>query len=805
MMKSVKSLFTQRSIVLITLAGLLAISGLGLWLKAHPTSVATKRPLPKRFTARLAENEEQEHKRKTREDPKARQDWFSFQRSYPFDAPPAEGRRRAFESLKLRQPSDNSANSLEQQAGEATAQWVAIGPKPSRSLYFDENWGALSGRINAIAVSPTNANLVLIGASTGGIWRSTDAGKNFAPVSDSQVDLAVGSIAFARSNPNIVYAAMGDGQGFYLGSGVLKSTDAGQSWTRVSNDSLPTPGITLKIEVDPTNPNRLYLAQNLAFSDVGGLYLSTDGGVNWKRTLVDWISDVAISPVNSQIVYAGAGTPIQDGDAAAGLYRSMDGGETWKIIYAPSYGYVYDLRVAVTPADPQKIYAYLGGVNANGDFEVSFVTSKDSGATWVASGQDVIDSGQYGYNTYLVADPTNANTVYIGTRDVFRTDNAGASFTNLTLAYLNGDFNYDNSFSHPDQHALALSPASSNTIYIGNDGGLFKSENRGKSLNSLNNSLSLTQFVSLATHPTNPAITYGGTQDNGTQRRLNNSNEWQDFIGGDGGQVVINPANPSTVLTTIYFGLSVRADANGDQLPDLETTSPETFGEVFGGRIGFYPPFASNGVDNRLYFGSWRLFISRNFGDIWFTPGWTTDLTKGRASGDVLNAIAVSRSNPDVIYTGSAQGRAMVSTDSGSAWKDITLGLPNRTITSITVDPNNPATAYLTVSGYLSRHVFKTVNYGANWATLSNGLPDIPVNAFLFDPKVANTFYVGTDIGVFRSTNGGASWQVFNAGLPPVVVTALTSQASGLIQAGTYGRGAYQLNAAAEVAEINQP
>ena len=131
--------------------------------------------------------------------------------------------------------------------------------------------------------------------------------------------------------------------------------------------------------------------------------------------------------------------------------------------------------------------------------------------------------------------------------------------------------------------------------------------------------------------------------------------------------------------------------------------------------------------------------------------------------------------------------------------------MPNRTITSITVDPNNPATAYLTVSGYLSRHVFKTVNYGANWATLSNGLPDIPVNAFLFDPKVANTFYVGTDIGVFRSTNGGASWQVFNAGLPPVVVTALTSQASGLIQAGTYGRGAYQLNAAAEVAEINQP
>lgn len=729
-----------------------------------------------------------------REDAKGRQDWFMRQRIYPFKSTPLEARRAAFEEAMTQ--------GLEATGEADNFSWRSIGPTPSRSAYFDRNWGALSGRINTIAVSPADAQLVLLGGATGGIWRSTDGGQTLAPVADDQVDLAVGYIAFARSNPSIVYAAMGDGRGVfyggsYFGTGILKSTDAGKTWKRVSNNSFPAPAGVLKLAIDPVNPDRLYAAQVAGTTnfEAGGIYVSNDGGISWKETLPGWANDVVISPVNSNTIYATLSFPEDPTEPAApteGVYQSTDSGQSWKKIYASPYDNTFDIRIAVSPANAQTLYVYAGGV-LNREFDVRVVVSQDGGATWVDRGGKGLDTGQFAYNTYLAVDPTNENRVFIGTRDVFRSENGGRSWKNLNDNFTEeGEFTPDLSNTHPDQHAIAFSPTSSEVIYFGNDGGLFKSIDGGNTLQSLNQSLSLTQFVDYVVHPTNPLISYGGTQDNGTQRRVSGGQVWQDFIGGDGGKVVINPLDPSEVFTTIYFGLGIKTKENGDLLPNELTTYPELFGAGFGdGSIGFYPPFAGNGVDNKLYFGSWRLFISNDFGDTWYTPGWRRDLTKGPP--DILNAIAVSRSNTNVIYTGSFYGRAMVTGNGGRTWFDITAGLPNRTITSITVDRATPLTAYVTLSGFGAPHVFRTNNGGANWTNLSTGLPDIPVNTLLLDPTNPTTLYIGTDIGVFRSTNNGANWQYFSKGLPPVVVTSLTAQASGLIQAGTYGRGAYEL------------
>ena len=734
-----------------------------------------------------------------REDAKGRQDWFMLQRNYPLQSTPLDARRAAFDETMTR--------GLEATAEADNFSWRTIGPTPARSAYFDSNWGALSGRINTIAVSPADAQLILLGGATGGIWRSTDGGKSFAPVADDQVDLAVGYIAFARSNPSIVYAAMGDGRGVfyggsYLGTGILKSTDAGKTWKRVNNDSFPAPAGVLKLAVDPLNADRVYAAQVFGTNnfDPGGIYVSTDGGISWKETLPGWANDVVIDPVNVNTIYATISypeDPANPNSPTEGVYQSTDSGQTWKKIYTSPYEFTYDIRVAVSAANAQTIYVYLGGVLKN-SFGVRVAVSQDGGATWIDRGGKGLDAGQFAYNTYLAVDPTNENRVYVGTRDVYRSEDGGQNWKNLNNNFTaTGAFRPDRSNTHPDQHAIAFSPASSDVLYFGNDGGLYKSEDRGNTVQSLNQSLSLTQFVDFVVHPTNPLISYGGTQDNGTQRRLNGGQVWQDFIGGDGGKVVINPLDPSVVFTTIYYGLGVKAGANGDLLPDELTTYPELFGEDFGdGDIGFYPPFAGNGVDNKLYFGSWRLFISNDFGDTWYTPGWRRDLTKGAPPGfrpDVINAIAVAQSNINVIYTGSFYGRAMVSGNAGRTWFDITAGLPNRTITSITVDRANPLVAYVTLSGFGAPHLFRTTNAGTTWTNISTGLPDIPANTFLLDPSNANTFYLGTDIGVFRSTNGGANWQYFSKGLPPVVVTSLTAQASGLIQAGTYGRGAYEL------------
>ncbi len=731
-----------------------------------------------------------------------RNDWFTFQRAYPFSEIPDDARREAWRARRLSRGDESNLENL-----SATV-WESIGPAPTVSAFMN-NWGVTSGRINAVAIAPNNANLFLVGSATGGIFRSTDGGASFTATTEDQVDLAVSSIAFSNSNPNIVYAGLGDYKGSYWGTGVLKSTNAGASWTRVNNATLPIRGQASEIVVDPTNANRVYLAQNAQLSDNtrqgGGFYLSTDGGVNWTKTLNGFTRDMVLDATNPQTIYLGMARIDEPANTPAGLYRSTNGGQNWQRIFTTPYdsNRATDIRIAVAQANPQMIYLYTGGLIGS-SLTLNFYVSTNGGASFternLSTGNGGIDPSQFGYNTYIFTDPADANAIYLGARDVYKSTDGGVSWTNKTRNFRhNGNFwEYapQQSNAHPDQHALTFSPTNSNVVYLGNDGGIFKSTNGGESFTSLNASLNLTMFTSLAVHPTEAAVSYGGTQDNGTQRRSPNANFWQEFFSGDGGKVVINPLDPSVVFTTYVRGSVYRFSRNTNSF-DTQIGFESTFGEPSSGpRIAFYPPFTANGLDQTLYFGTWRLFVSSNLGSSWTAPAGNLDLTKGLtpAGADVLNAIGVGPANPNVIYTGSRQGRAMLSTDAGLTWSDVSAGVPNRTITSIVVDPTNSAIAYLTVSGFGSGHIFKTTNSGQTWLDLSGNLPDIPTNAFLIDPIEANVFYAGTDIGVFQSKDSGANWEYFNQGMPPAVVTAFTSQKSGLIQVATYGRGAYQIN-----------
>jgi photosystem II stability/assembly factor-like uncharacterized protein len=757
------------------------------------------------------------------DDAEGRSDWFYFERAYPSGVIPPDARRRAWESRPGREKGKDRA------LPHALQVWTPIGPAPTDGLASAQNWGATSGRVNAVAVHPTAPNIVLVGASTGGIWRSADGGQTFAPVSDSQVDLAVGAIAFAPSNPNVVYAGMGDIDNSYVGTGILKSTDAGATWARVNNSTFPAQGFVTDIAVDPADPSRVYVTQDLSLNpagsptsgyafSTGGFYVSADGGATWARTLAARARNLALHPTNPQIIYAAARL-LDSGDGRPpGVYKSTNAGETWSLVYTspffdpstPAALSTRDVQVAVTPAAPESIYVYVGKTT-NGT-EIRVELSTDGGASWSsrgALGVTNIDPGQFGYNTYIEVSPADPGTIYVGGRDIYKTTAgtlAAPVWTNITRNFgapPNFSYNPFQSNTHPDQQAFAFDPTNPNVIYAGNDGGVSKSTNAGLTFSSLNQTLSLTQFVHLSLHPTDTSISYGGTQDNGTQRRVEGTSRWKEFSSGDGGRSVINPADPQMVFTTYIRGRVSRHASNGlsftGTMADTVTFEPGS-----SPRIAFYPPLVGNGVDHRLYLGSWRLFVcgdcndtSKRIGTNFTPPAWTspapdTDLTKG--GGDVLETIAVARANPNVIYTGSRQGRAMVSHDGGATWADITAGLPNRTIKSITIDPAGTGTAYLTVSGYGSGHVFRTTNAGATWADISNNLPNVPVNAFLIDPLAATTFYAGTDVGVFRSTDAGATWETFNTGMPPAVVTAFAAQPSGRIQVATYGRGAYELS-----------
>ena len=728
------------------------------------------------------------------EDTEGRGDWFMFQRTYGSNAIPSDARSLAWKSQTEYQTAGRFRT-------EAAGAWRSIGPNPTVPAW--DSWGATSGRVNSIAVSPGNSQVVLLGTSTGGIWRSTDGGARFIPVSDDQADLEVGYLAFSKSNPSIAYAGMGDTKLGYLGSGVLKSTDEGASWIRVSNNTLPAPGSISRLEVDPTNSNRVYAAQYSVASGgkpkSGGLYVSTNGGVNWSKVLGGAARDVILDPSNPRNIYAGL-SRIDDTDPAFGFYHSTDGGGTWATVFTAQYDLSRrrEIKVAMSPADPQRISVYYGGfIGANA--EAHLRVSTDGGATWSDHFLWTVDLGQIGYNSYLFADPRDALTLYLGSRDIFKSTDGGDTWTNMTWNFYDSGqgFTYapGGSKTHTDQHALAFSPADPNELYAGNDGGVSKTTDHGATFHSLNAALTLSQFIGISLHPTNPAISYGGTQDNGSQQRLGDSESWREVVSGDGGHTVINPLDPSMVFMTYVRGEMYRLTGNA-QTFDAQVGWNGAFDEPYdGARMAFYPPFVSNGVDGTLYFGTWRLFVSTNLGNSWFAPASFADLTKGYTSTgpDVLSAIGVARSNTSVIYTGSSQGRAMVSTNGGGIWTDITQGLPNRSITSVTVDPSNAAIAYLTVSGFGSGHVFKTTNTGNTWTDISGSLPDIPANCCLFDPTDHNTIYLGTDIGVFRSTASGANWRGFNKGLPPVVVHEFASQPSGLIQVATYGRGAYEL------------
>jgi hypothetical protein len=698
------------------------------------------------------------------------------ERAYPFGTIPADGRRRALIEATRRSPVQNE--SVETNAA-TNGRWRAIGPQPVQTMW---PWQVASGRINTIAISPANSNLILAGSSSGGVWRSTNGGTTWVPVTDAHADLSIGVIAFAPSNPSIVYAAMGSD---FLGTGVLRSNDAGLTWRNVSGSTFAQRGRSLRMAVDPANPERVWVAQierqgTGSAEVVPGLLLSENGGITWRNVMSATLTDFLHVPGTAQTLLAAVGRSPNN-VLKPGIYKSVDGGTTWTIIRAvgglvPSAGY-YLLGVAAN--NPNRYYAYGGGDVVLQRY--SLIVSNDAGATWsVAAGKLPSE-----YPFWLGTDPTDANTLYVGFRDAYKSRDGGATWTNVTKS-INDRYEFvpHLSTTHIDQHAFAAVPG---TIYFGNDGGIFKTTDGATTFTSLSSTLSIIQAYAISAHPTNPKTLYLGTQDNGLER-LGPDGSWFELLTGDYGTIAFDPVNPSRVISNYIEGNLYAVGNQGDFAP-VATNS--TWGEPTNKpRIAFIAPFEQSRRRGTLYFGTWRLHVSDDFGRTWRAPGAGSDLTLG--SPDRLRAIGITEQDASTIYTGSQNGRVMVSRDGGFSWTISSTGLPVRTIKSFAIDPRNAATAYVALSGYGSAHVYVTRNFGAEWTPFSTGLPDVPVNALLLDPADPTVLLAGTDIGVFRRI-GDEPWKLFNSGIPPVIVTDFETTADARIVLATYGRGAYEL------------
>lgn len=716
--------------------------------------------------------------------------WYNDQRAFPTGHIPADWREKAERQIEKN-------NLQKSSAAMAPLSWTSIGPNN------------IGGRVRSILVDPSNSNTVYAGSVSGGVWKSTNAGTSWNPTKDAAPNLVIGCMAMDPNNSSVIYAGTGEGY-FNLdalrGAGVLKTTDAGANWTLLTNFATPNSSFSYyyinKLYVRPDNSSIVYAAM------LGGIWRSTDAGAAWTKLNVPSSSvrctDLVVNPTTPDIMYAAFGHFSTDG-----IYKSTNGGTSWSKLTTgmPPTSERYErISLAIAASNPSVVYACLTDSNSNTH---SIRKTTDAGANWsaVTTPNDNTPQvngthlgGQGWYNNVIAVDPTNANVVYTGGINLFKSTDGGTAWTRITDGY-------GSPFVHVDQHAIAFDPTNTQNVYFGNDGGVYKSTDGGTSFSAMNSGLAITQFYSGALHPS-AEIYYGGTQDNGTVKPVTAASQtWSMVFGGDGGFTAVDAATPTTVYTE-YIYLSFQKSLNsGLNWTRSMTGIPTTGGAQSDGtsdRCSFIAPFEMDPSNSQvLVAGTYRVFRTTDAAGFW--TAISGDLTGAGASA-TISALAIAKSTGATIYAGTSGGaadssRVWVTTNTGSNWTQLTKApLPNRYVTSIAVHPTNKDTVIVTYSGYGGGHVFRSTNRGGIWTNISGDLPDLPVNKVIIDPANPNIhLIIGTDLGIFETTNGGTNWTQQNNGLANVSVADLDRRGDGILFAATHGRGMFRTTAAVGV------
>jgi len=750
--------------------------------------------------------------------------------------------------------------------------WTTVGPdpvvQPGRTTNTLE---AVSGRVGALAVRKDGT--IILGAAQGGIWTYDATSKVWTSRTPDANTQSVGALAIAPSNDNIVYLGSGEGSlagDAYYGDGVYRSTDGGLTWKHVSGD-LFTGQASTDIVVDPANANHLYLSTVRGRGGVRrtthpaqtpfGVWESKDGGAHWtlRKGTTDELhgaTDLIADPQNVKVLWASFW-----GD---GMYRSTDGGLHWASALGdlPAGNFLEGgTRFSIGLSHPAgaahaTVYTGFDYFDTSDVYhEASLYKTTDDGAHWTAlpngtAPNEVLNycGTQCFYDNEVKPDPNNPDVVYVeGSYGYDFSPQSGGIFRSTDGGQTWKSLGYD---LHPDFHAFAFQPNNTQHVVIGNDGGVWQSS-AGGGRNGANDPLSsadwenlngtvnpttgalvhstglrIAQYTSMATVPNIPGQYWGGTQDNGTQRKSLVNDRWFDLGGGDGGQVIVDQTTPNPNTSSLpayvfgtHFGITpYRFDP--DTINTFNGGQTITGGINLHDRAEFYVPWIQNRADpNQLFLGTYRLYRSNNAetpaaGDVHWDP-ISPDLTTGcpgaapnGARGCLISAVG-SADGGDGVYVGTDDGVVSVSPDAVTAaspsWHKVgTHSLPARPVSQFAVDRSNWRTAYISYAGFGAAtpgntgHVFKTTDGGAHWTNVTGSLPDVPVNSIVLDPSSDNIVYAGTDVGSFVSTNGGHSWKRLGNGMPKVSVWQLDYDAShAVLAAGTHGRGAYTLDTGA--------
>ncbi|MDQ3282868.1 MAG: glycosyl hydrolase [Acidobacteriota bacterium] len=678
------------------------------------------------------------------------------------------------------------------------------------------------GRSSAVEGIAAQRNVYYAGTSGGGVWKTTDGGQTWQPVSDKYFGGSIGAVAVSEWDPNVVYAGTGEQTvrgNVSPGTGMWKSVDAGKTWSfagLANSQHIP------RIRIHPRNPDLVYaavLGHLFGPSQDRGVYRSRDGGKTWERILFAnenaGAVDLTFEPGNPRVLYASTWRvrrspyALESGGEGSALWKSTDGGDHWTNITANKglpKGTIGIIGVTVSPSNPQNVYAIVeaeeGGV----------FRSRDGGETWTKTNDSRDLRQRAWYYTRIYADPKDEDSVYVVNVRFHKSKDGGKSFSAIPTP-------------HGDNHDLWIDPNDPSRMIEANDGGFNVSTDGGASWTEQDQPTA--QFYRVSTDNAFPYRLLGAQQDNSAVRIRSRSTDWaigirdwEETAGGESGYIVAKPDDPDVVYGGSYGGFLTMINHRTGESRDVNPWPDNPMGHGASGAAERFqwnfPLLFSPHNANTLYAGSQHLFKSTNGGASWTRI--SDDLTRndvskmGPSGGPITKdntaveyygtifAVAESALEPGVIWTGSDDGLLHLSRDGGTTWKNVTpAAMPQwLMINSIDPSPFDKGTAYVAGTLYKADdfrpYLYKTTDYGATWTKITNGIAnDHFTRVVRSDKRRKGLLYAGTERGMYVSFDDGASWQMLQLNLPITPITDLALRDDDLI-AATQGRGFWILD-----------
>jgi photosystem II stability/assembly factor-like uncharacterized protein len=727
-------------------------------------------------------------------------DYFLFQRSTGGKLPEGRDYRRAVRQAQAVRAESAAA------PREIGGAWALEGPTN------------IGGRLADLAIHPTEPDTVFVAAASGGVWKTTDGGETLEKAWPD--DAAQGTGAIAIGPTGTVWAGTGElnpggGSITFGGTGVYRSDDGGETWKR---RGLTDSGTTGRIVTHPDDPDTVYVAAGGDLFNPGGdrgIYKTTNGGATWEQVLAPETpftggADLVMDPENPDRLYAAMWDHRREPDVrtygglGSGLFRTDNGGNTWKrlenvkaLTPGDATGLAKDeslgrIGVALAPSNPKRVYVIT---TATFGQDKGFYVSDDRGETFQTATRPGSQGGFGWWFGRIWVDPENQDHLFVAGIDLRESNTAGQTWNPLEAGV------------HADQHAMEWDARVPNRVYLGNDGGLYRSDLNGAAATWTKATYEpYTQHYQVEVAETDPSRLTGGTQDNGCIRSWSATGEgWNRYGCGDGEYVPIDWSD-----ARIYYGCSQYGACRRYDERSVPTTSSNIQDGTTGNRFNWHAPLVIDPNNPEvLYFGGNQLNRSTDRGDTWTLisppdPNYLTGTFEPGRNDPIywrwgtLTTISVSKTAPETIYVGTDTGRLWKTEDMGANWTEFTgAGLPKRWVTRVAIDPRDEDVVYATFSGFRNgedaAHVFKTTDGGGSWENISGNLPNAPVNDVVVDTE-RDTVHVGSDVGVFTLKNAKKDWKATGGGLPLAPVLDLRLHApSDTLFAGTFGRSAWKV------------